>query len=222
MRCAKPYIRKTQSGENAQVVTPVWIVAQSQCSWQVSARAVVRSGVGVVSGVDRSPALRLPWVLSALGPVSSSWLVSLDTCTSDSAPSVLLSVTGLDSSATPKPRPPARCQKTCPPPAQLTSAQLSCLRLSLAHLSSAHLRLGPSAGRPHSVSPLALNLQPNPSRCLQLVWSARACGPRAARPAAGRMGRAERCSQPVRLSPLAPRSGPKLNSSTCEPPVIDL
>ena len=108
------------------------------------------------------------------------------------------------------------------PPAQLTSAQLSCLRLSLAHLSSAHLRLGPSAGRPHSVSPLALNLQPNPSRCLQLVWSARACGPRAARPAAGRMGRAERCSQPVRLSPLAPRSGPKLNSSTCEPPVIDL
>ena len=126
MRCAKPCIRKTQSGENAQVVTPVWIVAQSQCSWQVSARAVVRSGVGVVSGVDRSPALRLLWVLSALGPVSSSWLVSLDTCTSDSAPSVLLSVTGLDSSTTPKPRPPARCQKTCPPS-------------SSAHLSSAFL-----------------------------------------------------------------------------------
>ena len=166
--------------------------------------------MGVVSGVDRSPALRLLWVLSALGPVSSSWLVSLDTCTSDSAPSVLLSVTGLDSSATPKPRPPARCQKTCPPSssAHLSSAFLPPPQPSSPQLSSAHLSFGPSAGRPHSVSPLALNLQPNPSRCLQLVWSARACGPRAARPAAGRMGRAERCSQPVRLSPLAPRSGP--------------
>ena len=145
-------------------------------------------------------------------------------CTSDFAPSVLLSVTGLDSSATPKPRPPARCQKTCPPSssAHLSSAFLPPPQPSSPQLSSAHLSLGPSAGRPHSVSPLALNLQPNPSRCLQLVWSARACGPRAARPAAGRMGRAERCSQPVRLSPLAPRSGPKLNSSTCEPPVIDL
>ena len=108
VRCAKPCIRKTQSGENAQVVTPVRIVAQSQCSWQVSARAVIRSGVGVVSGVDRSPALQLLWVLSAFSvPSAPPSMCPSTRCTSDSAPSVLLSATGLDSSATPKPRPPA-------------------------------------------------------------------------------------------------------------------
>ncbi len=108
---------------------------------------------------------------------------------------------------------------------QLSSPQLSSSASALAQLTSAQLsslRMGPSAGRPHSVSPLAWNLQPNLPRCHQLVRSASASGPRAAQPATGRMGRAERCSQPVRLSPLAPRSGPKLNSSTCEPPVIDL
>ena len=57
-------------------------------------------------------------------------------CTSDFAPSVLLSVTGLDSSATPKPRPPARCQKTCPPS---SSAHLSSAFLPPPQLSSPQL-----------------------------------------------------------------------------------
>ena len=147
---------KTQSDENSQFVTPVWIVSHSQWSWQVSARAVIRSGVGLVSDVDRSPALRLLWVLSALSvpaaPPSCAHrhvarLTSRRPCCS------LQQV-----STAQLPLNPARLQgvrRRALPPAQLTSAQLTCFRLSLAHLSSAHLRLGPSAGRPHLVSPLA-------------------------------------------------------------------
>ena len=151
VRCAKLCIRKTQSGENAQVVTPVWIVAQSQCSWQVSARAVVRSGVGVVSGVDRSPALQLLWVLSAFSvPSAPPSMCPSTRCTADSAPSVLLSATGLDSSATPRPRPSAGCQKTCPSSssAHLSPALLPPLQLSSPQLSSGALSLTASLGPP--------------------------------------------------------------------------
>ena len=180
----------------------------------MSARAVIRSGVGVVSGVDRSPALQLLWVLSAFSvPSAPPSMCPSTRCTADSAPSVLLSATGLDSSATPKPRPPAGWQEAS---LQLSSPQLSSPASASAQLTSAQLsslRMGPSAGRPHSVSPLAWNLQPHLPRCHQLVRSARASGPRAAQPATGRMGRAERCSQPVRLSPLAPRSGPSLRTA---------
>ena len=185
--------------------------------------------MGVVSGVDRSPALRLLWVLSALGPVSSSWLVSLDTCTSDSAPSVLLSVTGLDSSATPKPRPPARCQKTCPPSssAHLSSAFLPPPQPSSPQLSSPPLgalswpaslgltsRIEPPA-KPFALPPAGMVGQgPLTSRCSTCCGLDGPCG------TAG--SRLCRRFSSLRGSGHVSRSGPNLHSSTCEPPVIDL
>ena len=99
--------------------------------------------MGLVSGVDRSPALRLLWVLSALSvpaaPPSCAHrhvarLTSRRPCCS------LQQV-----STAQLPLNPARLQgvrRHALPPAQLTSAQLTCFRLSSAHLSSAHLPLG--------------------------------------------------------------------------------
>ena len=197
---------------------------QSQCSWQVSARAVIRSGVGLVSGVDRSPALRLLWVLSSLSvPAAPPSVCPSARCTADSAPSVLLSATGLDSSATPKPCPPAGCQKTCP-------------SSSSAHLSSAYL-LPPQPSSPQLSSP-PLGA---PSWPASLGLTSRVEPPAtpSTLPPAGMVGqglqtsRCSTCRGPdgpcgalfpacATLTSRTPQWTHPSNSSTCEPPVIDL
>ena len=129
---------------------------QSQCSWQVSARAVVRSGVGLVSGVDRSPALRLLWVLSApsvpAAPPSCAHrhvarLTSRRPC---------CSLHQVSTAQLPLIVPPARLQgvrRNALPPARLTSAQLnSPLGPQLAGFARSHLSRRTSSQTPHATS----------------------------------------------------------------------
>ena len=197
---------------------------QSQSSWQVSARAVVRSGVGLVSGVDRSPALRLLWVLSALSvpaaPPSCAHrhvarLTSRRPCCS------LQQV-----STAQLPLNPARLQgvrRHALPPAQLTSAQLTCFRLSLAHLSSAHLPLGALSW------PASLGL----TSCVEPPATPSTLPPAGMVGQGRRTSRCSTCRGPdgpcgalfpdcATLTSRTPQWTHPSNSSTCEPPVIDL
>ena len=177
--------------------------------------------MGLVSGVDRSPALRLLWVLSALSvpaapPSCAHRHVARLTSRRPYCSLQQVSTAQL-------PLDPARLQgvrRHALPPAQLTSAQLTCLRLSPAHLSSpplGALSWPASLGLPSRMEPPA-----TPS----------------ALPPAGVVGqgfRTSRCSTChgpdgpcgtlfpacATLTSHTPQWTQPPNSSTCEPPNIE-
>lgn len=182
----------------------------------------VRRGSGFRCGSVSGSATAVG-ALGSVGPGSSSQLCPSARCTVDFAPSVLLSATGLDSSATPKPCPPAGCQKTCP-------------SSSSAHLSSAYL-LPPQPSSPQLSSP-PLGALSWPAS-LGLTSRVEPPATPSTLPPAGMVGqglqtsRCSTCRGPdgpcgalfpacATLTSRTPQWTHPSNSSTCEPPVIDL